>query len=138
MGLKFEAGTPNIADTIAFKAALDFVQATGKEKIRKHESSLLAHATAKLSEIPGLRIVGTAKDKTSVISFVMEGIHPQDIGILLDNQGIAVRTGHHCTQPLMDRLGIPGTARVSLAMYNTMEEIDVLIPGIHKVKKMLS
>ncbi|HEX4849909.1 MAG TPA: cysteine desulfurase [Puia sp.] len=135
---KFEAGTPNIADTVAFKSAIDFIQETGKEKIRKHESALLAHATEVLSEIPGLRIVGTAKEKTSVISFVMEGIHPQDIGILLDNQGIAVRTGHHCTQPLMDRFGIPGTARVSLAMYNTMEEIDALAPALLKVKKMLS
>src|SRR4030095_10036738 len=123
---------PNIADVVAFKAALDFVKQTGKEKIRQHEDELLRYATESLEQIPGLRIIG------SVVSFVLDNIHPQDIGILLDNQGIAVRTGHHCTQPLMDRLGIPGTARASFAVYNTKEEIDKLAIGIEKVKKMLS
>ena len=103
---KYEAGTPNIADTIAFRAALDFITDTGKKNIRKHEESLLAYATAQLEQLPGLKIIGKAKEKVSVISFVIENIHPQDIGILLDNRGIAVRTGHHCTQPLMTRFGI--------------------------------
>jgi len=135
---KFEAGTPNIADVVAFKFALDFVKQTGKEKIRQHEEELLRYATETLEQIPGLRIVGRARKKVSVVSFVMDNIHPQDIGILLDNEGIAVRTGHHCTQPLMDRLGIPGTARASFAVYNTKEEIHKLAVGIEKVKKMLS
>jgi len=135
---KFEAGTPNIADTVAFQAALQFVGEVGKEKIRKHEEELLTYATASLEEIPGLRIIGKAKEKLSVISFVVEGLHPQDIGILLDNRGIAVRTGHHCAEPLMKRFGIPGTARVSLAMYNTREEIDELVAGLKKTIQILS
>jgi cysteine desulfurase / selenocysteine lyase len=135
---KFEAGTPNIADVIAFRAALDFINLTGKETIRKHENDLLVYATAKLEQIDGLRIIGRAKEKISVVSFVVDKLHPQDIGILLDNAGIAVRTGHHCTQPLMDRFGIPGTIRASFAMYNTKEEIDILITGLHKAIKMLS
>jgi cysteine desulfurase/selenocysteine lyase len=135
---KFEAGTPNIADTIAFKTALDFTNKIGKEKIRQHENELLAYGTEQLEQIPGLRIVGQAREKISVISFVIDKIHPQDIGILLDNRGIAVRTGHHCTQPLMDCFGIPGTVRASFAMYNTKEEIDALILGLQKAIKMLS
>ncbi|HET9431709.1 MAG TPA: cysteine desulfurase [Chitinophagaceae bacterium] len=134
---KFEAGTPNIADTIAFKTALDFVAETGKEQIRRHENDLLAYATNQLKKIPGLRIIGEAKEKISVISFVIDKIHPQDIGILLDNAGIAVRTGHHCTQPLMQRFGIPGTVRASFAMYNTREEIDAMIKALEKAIKML-
>jgi cysteine desulfurase/selenocysteine lyase len=134
---KFEAGTPNIADTIALKAALDFVRETGKGLIRAHENEVLAYATEKLKQLPGLKIIGDVENKLSVISFVIEGIHPQDIGILLDNQGIAVRTGHHCTQPLMNRLCIPGTSRASFAMYNTMEEVDSLVKGLQKVIKML-
>jgi cysteine desulfurase/selenocysteine lyase len=135
---KFEAGTPNIADVIALKAALDFITGLGKTKIAKHEDILLQYATAQLKEIPGLRIIGDITHKVSVVSFIIEGIHPQDIGILLDNQGIAVRTGHHCTQPLMQRLGIPGTSRASFAVYNTIEEIDALVKGLYKVKKMLA
>ena len=134
---KFEAGTPNIADTIAWKAALDFVNQIGKEKIRRHENELLAYATDQLEAIPGVRIMGRAKQKISVISFVIDKIHPQDIGILLDNRGIAVRTGHHCAQPLMDCFGIPGTTRASFALYNTREEIDVLIEGLDRSIKML-
>lgn len=134
---KFEAGTPNIADTIAFKAALDFTSGIGKKKIRDHENELLTYATSQLEQIGGLRIIGKAKEKISVISFVIDKIHPQDVGILLDNQGIAVRTGHHCTQPLMDRYGIPGTTRASFALYNTKEEIDKMITGLHKAIKML-
>ncbi|MCP9745854.1 cysteine desulfurase [Lacihabitans sp. CS3-21] len=135
---KFEAGTPNIADVVAFKFALDYIQSIGKTNIAAYENELLAYATEKLEAIEGLTVIGKAKEKVSVISFVLEGIHPQDIGIILDQQGIAVRTGHHCTQPLMQRLGIPGTARASFSVYNTFEEIDALIAGILKVKKLLS
>jgi len=135
---KFEAGTPNIADAIAFKTALDFTNEIGKEKIRRHENELLSYATEKLEQLPGLRIIGKAKHKVSLISFVVNNIHPQDLGILLDNRGIAVRTGHHCAQPLMDCFCIPGTARASFAMYNTKEEIDLLITGLQKAIKMLS
>lgn len=134
---KFEAGTPNIADTVAFKAALEFTNMIGKQKIRDHENELLQYATAQLEQIPGLRIIGKAKEKISVISFVIDKVHPQDIGILLDNQGIAVRTGHHCTQPLMQRYGIPGTTRASFALYNTKDEIDKMITGLRKDIKML-
>jgi cysteine desulfurase/selenocysteine lyase len=135
---KYEAGTPNIADTIAFKAALDFVNEIGKEKIRRHENELLTYATAKLRQIPGLKIIGTAKDKTSLVSFIVDRAHPQDLGILLDNRGIAVRTGHHCAQPCMIRFDIPGTVRASFAMYNTKDEIDELVIGLNKAIKMLS
>lgn len=134
---KFEAGTPNIADTVALKAALDFVNEVGKENIRRHEDMLLQYASERLLNIDGLRLIGTAKHKAGVCSFFIDGIHPQDMGILLDNYGIAVRTGHHCTQPLMQRLGLPGTIRASFAMYNTKEEIDALITAAGKAVKML-
>ncbi len=134
---KFEAGTPNIADTIALKAAIDFINQIGKENIRRHENELLAHATAQLREIEGLKIIGDAQNKISVVSFVVDKVHPQDLGILLDNAGIAVRTGHHCTQPLMQRFRIPGTVRASFAVYNTKEEIDVMVTSLRKAIKML-
>lgn len=134
---KYEAGTPNIADTIALKVALDFVTDLGKDIIRNHENDLLRYATEQMKSIDGLRIIGTAKNKVSLISFVIKNIHPQDMGVLLDNQGIAVRTGHHCTEPLMKRFGITGTVRASFAMYNTKEEVDRLILGIKKSIKML-
>ena len=134
---KFEAGTPNIADVIAFGVAIDFINQTGKRGIHKHETFLLYMATSMLREIDGLKIIGTAKEKVSVISFVIEGLHPQDIGILLDNAGIAVRTGHHCTQPLMACYNIPGTTRASFAAYNTEEEVEKLAAGIQKVIKIL-
>ena len=135
---KFEAGTPNVADVIAFKSAIHFVQSIGKEKIRRHERDLMDYGQQELEKIPGLRIIGKAKEKVSVISFVIENAHPQDIGILLDNRGIAVRTGHHCAQPLMDHFCIPGTARVSFAIYNTRYEIDELVKGLLRVVKILS
>jgi cysteine desulfurase / selenocysteine lyase len=135
---KFEAGTPNIADTVAFKAALDFTKSIGKETIRQYENGLLHYATEQLQQIGGLRIIGNARNKISVISFVIDKVHPQDLGILLDNRGIAVRTGHHCAQPLMDCYRIPGTTRASFAMYNTKEEIDALIAGLQKAVKMLT
>ena len=135
---KYEAGTPNIADTVALKSALDFINETGKDVVRKHENDLLKYATTQLEALPGLKIIGKAKEKVSVISFIIKNIHPQDIGVLLDNQGIAVRTGHHCSQPLMDRFRIPATVRASFAMYNTKEEIDRLVSGLQKAIKMLS
>ena len=134
---KFEAGTPNIADVIVLKPAIDFINNYGKANIRAHEEELLVYATSKLKEIDGLKVIGDVENKISVISFVIEGVHPQDLAILLDNQGIAVRTGHHCAQPLMQRLGIVGTTRVSFAAYNTLAEIDVLIAALHKSLKML-
>ena len=134
---KFEAGTPNIADVVALKTALEYANALGRENIAAHEDMLLSYATEQLSEIEGLRIIGQAKKKVSVLSFVIDGIHHQDIGVLLDNQGIAVRTGHHCTQPLMQRFNLLGTSRASFAVYNTIEEVDRLVAGIHRVRKML-
>lgn len=135
---KYEAGTPNIADTIAFKAALDFVSEIGKEEIRRHENALLHYATAKLQQVKGVRIIGEAKEKVSLVSFVVDKVHPQDIGILLDNKGIAVRTGHHCAQPLMDKFCIPGTTRASFAVYNTEAEIDAMVTALQKAITILS
>ena len=135
---KFEAGTPNIADTIAFGAAIQFIDSIGIENIGAWENELLQYATEKLLEIPNLRIIGTAEHKASVISFLVGDIHPFDIGTILDQLGIAVRTGHHCTMPLMDRLGIPGTVRASFAVYNTKEEVDILVEGIRRAAAMLS
>lgn len=134
---KFEAGTPNIADVIALKSGIDFIQKIGKSEIRKHEDGLLEYATAKLKDIPELHIKGDVQHKVSVVSFVIDGVHPQDLAILLDNQGVAVRTGHHCAQPLMKCLGVVGTTRVSFAAYNTKEEIDILITALNKSIKML-
>lgn len=134
---KFEAGTPNIADTIAFGTALNYVNKLGKTNLAAMEQVLLDYATSALAEIPGLRIVGTAKEKVSVVSFAIQGLHHQDIGIMLDNYGIAIRTGHHCTQPLMQRLGLNGTCRASMAFYNTTAEVDALVKALGKVKKML-
>jgi cysteine desulfurase/selenocysteine lyase len=135
--LKFEAGTPHIAGGIGLAAAIEYVNEIGLENIGGYEHELLEYATLKLLAIEGLRIIGTAKEKASVISFVIEEVHPLDIGTLLDKQGIAVRTGHHCTQPLMEHFGLPGTIRASLMFYNTKEEVDVLVLGIQKSIKML-
>jgi cysteine desulfurase/selenocysteine lyase len=134
---KFEAGTPNICGGIAFGAAVDYMNAIGFDVIQQRENELLAYATEALSQIEGLKIYGTAH-KTSVISFNIEGIHPYDIGSILDKLGIAVRTGHHCAQPIMDYFKIPGTVRASLSFYNTTEEIDTLVAAIKKAKMMLS
>jgi len=130
---KFEAGTPNIADAIGLGKAIDYIKNIGIEKIAAYEKELLDYATEKLSEIEGLRIIGRAKEKCSVISFVFEDIHPHDIGTFLDFDGVAVRTGHHCTQPVMERFNIPATTRASFAMYNTKEEVDVLANSLKKV-----
>lgn len=133
---KFEAGTPDIAGVIGLGAAVDFLLALDREALERHEADVLAYATAALSEIPGLRIVGTAARKVAVISFVMEGLHPSDIGTLLDTEGVAVRTGHHCTQPLMDALHLPSTARASFGMYTSREDVDVLARSLHKVRQL--
>lgn len=130
---KFEAGTPNIADVVAFKFAMDFITGLGRENIAAHEHHLLNYATQRIKELKGVRIVGTAPSKVSVLSFTVDGIHPFDIGQMLDARGIAVRTGHHCTQPLMDRFGIEGTVRASFAVYNTKNEIDQLIEGLERI-----
>ncbi|WP_422349708.1 aminotransferase class V-fold PLP-dependent enzyme [Flagellimonas sp.] len=134
---KFEAGTPNICGGIAFGAALDYLNGIGMEAIAQYESDLLDYATEQLLSIEGLRIYGTAEDKTSVISFNIEGIHPYDIGTILDKLGIAVRTGHHCAQPIMDFYGIPGTVRASFSFYNTKAEVDVLVEGVQRARNML-
>jgi cysteine desulfurase/selenocysteine lyase len=134
---KFEAGTPNIADVIAFSAAIDYVNALSKEALFTQELALLAYATEQLSTIPGLRIIGTAPEKIAVISFVIDGIHPQDLGVLLDKFGIAIRTGHHCVQPLMKRFGLPGTCRASFAFYNTFQEIDLFVKALRRSINML-
>jgi cysteine desulfurase/selenocysteine lyase len=134
---KFEAGTPNIAGAIGLGAAIDYLLSLGMDRIAAHEKEVLEYGIEALSEIPGLRLIGTAKKKASVLSFVLEGIHPHDIGTVLDLEGIAIRTGQHCTQPVMDRYGLPATARASLALYNTKEEIDALVRGIHQVQEVL-
>lgn len=133
---KFEAGTPNIVGGIGLGAAIDYVQSVGLDAIAAHEHLLLEYATAQISALPGVRIIGTAKEKAAVVSFVMDAAHPHDIGTILDQQGIAVRTGHHCTQPVMERFGIPATARASFSLYNTLEEVDILVHGIRKVQEI--
>ena len=130
---KFEAGTPNIADVVGLGTAIDYLEEIGMDAIDTYEHELLEYVTEALSKIPGLTIVGQAEEKAAVLSFVLEGIHPHDVGTILDQDGIAVRTGHHCAQPVMDRFGVPATARASLALYNTKKEIDALVEGIHKV-----
>ena len=135
---KFEAGTPNISGVIAFKQAIDFITDLGVSEIAKYEEELLQYATAEVLKIEGLKIYGTAPHKSGIISFNIEGLHPYDIGMIVDKMGVAIRTGHHCTQPIMDRFNIPGTARISLSVYNTKKEIDVCVKAIKKAKLMLS
>lgn len=135
---KFEAGTPNICGGIAFGAALDYMNAIGFDNIAAYEHELLVYATEQLNQIEGLKIYGTSKNKTAVISFNLDGIHPYDVGTILDKLGIAVRTGHHCTQPIMDYYKIPGTVRASFAFYNTKAEVDGLVTAVQKAKRMLS
>jgi cysteine desulfurase/selenocysteine lyase len=133
---KFEAGTPNIAGGIGLGAAIDYLQRLPWAQVLAHEGDLLAYATEKLAAIDGLRIIGTAKEKAGVLSFVLEGVHPHDIGTVLDREGIAIRTGHHCCMPLMRRFGVPATARASVAFYNTKAEIDALVRSLAKVRKV--
>ena len=135
---KFEAGTPNIAGGIGLGAAVDYLNRIGLDRIGAYEHELLVYGTQALEQIPGLRMIGTAREKAAVLSFVIEGIHPHDIGTVLDRMGIAVRTGHHCAQPVMDRFGVPATTRASLAFYNTTREIDALVAGLRKVKEVFA
>jgi cysteine desulfurase / selenocysteine lyase len=135
---KFEAGTPAIANAIGLGAALDYVEGLGYEELGAYEHELLEYATRQVEQIPGVRIIGTAREKAGVLSFVIEGVHPHDAGTLLDQEGIAVRTGHHCAQPVMERFGIPATTRASFAFYNTREEADALARGIRKVREMFA
>ncbi|HEY4001733.1 MAG TPA: cysteine desulfurase [Candidatus Xenobia bacterium] len=133
---KFEAGTPNVADAIGLAAAIDYVHRVGLDSIAAHEHELLSYCSAQVASVPGVRLIGTAAHKASVVSFVMESAHPHDVGTILDQEGVAIRTGHHCAQPVMERLGIPATARASLALYNTRAEIDALVRGLHKVNEV--
>jgi cysteine desulfurase/selenocysteine lyase len=135
---KFEAGTPDISGPVGLRAAIEYLTELGMENIAEHERELLAYATEKVSAIPGVRIIGTAKEKTGVLSFVMEGVHPHDIGTILDQEGIAIRTGHHCAQPVMEQFGIDATARASFGLYNTKEEVDALVRGIEKVREVFA
>jgi len=135
---KFEAGTPHIAGSIGMGAAIDYMNAIGIDKLAQHEHDLLVTATAKLEALDGIRIIGTAKEKASVLSFMIEGVHPHDVGTIFDQQGVAIRTGHHCAQPVMQFFGIPATARASFAFYNTMEEIDALVGSIQKVQELFA
>jgi cysteine desulfurase/selenocysteine lyase len=135
---KFEAGTPNIAGVVGLGAAVDYLQQIDRAAAGTHEDALLAYAAARVAEVPGVRIVGSARERVSVLSFVMDGVHPHDIGTVLDNEGVAIRTGQHCAQPVMDRFGIVSTARASLAIYNTQQEIDTLVAALHKARTLLS
>jgi cysteine desulfurase/selenocysteine lyase len=135
---KFEAGTPNIAAAIGWGAALDYVTRVGMENISSYEHALLTYATEAIGQIPGVRLIGTAREKAGVLSFILEGIHPHDVGTVLDQEGIAVRTGHHCAQPVMERFGVPATVRASLAFYNTKQEINALAAGLEHVKGMFA
>ncbi len=135
---KFEAGTPHISGGIGLGTAIEYLNSIGMNAIAAHEHELLTYATDAVAEVPGVRLVGTAKEKAAVLSFVMEGIHPHDIGTVLDQEGIAIRTGHHCAQPIMTRFGIDATARASFALYNTREEVDALVRGIHKVREVFA
>ncbi|MCG8339812.1 MAG: aminotransferase class V-fold PLP-dependent enzyme, partial [Cytophagales bacterium] len=132
---KFEAGTPNIADIIAFKEALSFIAQLGKESMARHEAELLTYTHKKLSRLDKVRFIGTAQNKIGVISFIIEGMHHLDVGMLLDANGIVVRTGHHCTQPLIARFGIEGTVRASFAVYNTKEEVDRLVEVVERIMR---
>jgi len=133
---KFEAGTPNIAGAIGMGAAVEYVVAAGIDAISAHERELLAYATAQVRAIPGLRIIGTAKEKAGILSFTLDGVHAHDVGTILDHEGIAIRAGHHCAMPVMAQFGVAGTARASLALYNTREDVDALVAGLHRVQRM--
>ena len=133
---KFEAGTPHIAGAVGLGAAVDYLHKIGFDGIGGHEADLLAYGTEAIADVDGLRLIGTAAKKASILSFVMEGAHPHDIGTIVDRDGVAIRTGHHCTQPVMDRFDIPATARASIAMYNTRDELDALARALKRVREM--
>jgi cysteine desulfurase/selenocysteine lyase len=135
---KFEAGTPNVAGAVGLAAAIDYLTAIGADRIAAHERELLAYGTEVLSRVPGLRLIGTAAEKAGILSFVLDGVHPHDIGTILDREGVAIRTGHHCCQPLMQRLGVPATARASLALYNTRDDVDALAGALFKVREVFA
>ena len=132
---KFEAGTPHIAGAVGLGAAVDYISGIGFDKIATHEKDLMEYGTAALSEIPGLRMIGTARHKASILAFVLKGAHPHDVGTIVDMEGVSIRTGHHCTQPVMERFGVPATARASVAMYSTRQEIDQLVHALHRVRE---
>jgi cysteine desulfurase / selenocysteine lyase len=134
---KFEAGTPNIAGVVGLGAAVGYLEDLDREAAAAHEATLLAYATERVREIPGLRVFGKARHRSSVLSFVIDGIHPHDLGTVLDSQGVAIRTGQHCAQPVMDRFGVPAMARASFAFYNTKDEVDALVAGLHKARELL-
>jgi cysteine desulfurase/selenocysteine lyase len=133
---KFEAGTPNIAGVVGFGAAVDYLRSFDADAIAAHEDDLLRYATGRVLELPGLRVIGRAADKAAVLSFVMDGVHPHDIGTVLDHEGVAIRTGQHCAQPVMDRFGVPATARASFALYNTRDDVDRLVDGLRTVHEL--
>jgi len=133
---KFEAGTPHIAGVVGMGAAIDYLTNVGIDRVAAHEHDVLEYGTAILAGIPGVRLTGTAKDKAGILSFLVDGVHPHDVGTILDREGVAIRTGHHCCQPLMNRLGVPATARASMALYNTREEMDALAAGLGKVHEV--
>jgi cysteine desulfurase/selenocysteine lyase len=135
---KFEAGTPNIAGVIGLGRGLEYMMEIGRERISAHEQALLHYASDRLKTIDGLRIIGTAPGKAAVISFVLEGAHPHDVGTILDMDGVAVRVGHHCTQPLMERFGVPATVRASFGVYNDFEDVEALVSGLKRVKEFLA
>jgi len=135
---KFEAGTPDMSGAVGLRAAIEYLNRLGIERISKYEHDLLIYATETVSAIPGVRLIGSAKEKAGVLSFVMEGVHPHDVGTILDQEGIAIRTGHHCAQPVMERFGVDATARASFGLYNTKEEIDALVRGIQKVREVFA
>jgi cysteine desulfurase/selenocysteine lyase len=135
---KFEAGTPHIAGAIALHAALDYIEGVGFDQIAAHERDLLEYGTGVLQAIDGIRLIGTARHKASILSFVMDGVHPHDIGTIVDREGVAIRTGHHCAQPVMERFGIPATARASLALYNTRDELDALGRALQRVREVFA
>jgi cysteine desulfurase/selenocysteine lyase len=133
---KFEAGTPNIAGAIGLGAAIDYVAGVGLDAIAAHERMLLDYATERLAAVPGLRIIGTAKEKAGIVSFMLDGVHAHDVGTILDHEGVAIRAGHHCAMPVMERFGVAGTARASFALYNTRDDVDALVAGIERVRRM--
>jgi cysteine desulfurase/selenocysteine lyase len=135
---RFEAGTPHVAGALGLAAAIEYVTALGLDRVRDRERELLVYGTGALSEVPGLRLTGTAPEKVGILAFLLDGIHPHDIGTILDRAGVAIRVGHHCCQPLMARLGVPATARASLALYNTRDEIDALTKALHEVRELFA
>jgi cysteine desulfurase/selenocysteine lyase len=135
---KFEAGTPHIAGAVGLAAAIDYLTTIGLDRVAAYEHELAAYGTEALAQVPGLRLTGTAREKAAILSFVLDGVHPHDVGTILDRAGVAVRAGHHCCQPLMARLGVPATARASLALYNTREEIDALVGALQDVREVFA